>query len=97
MKWERPAFEFQRRQGEQFWQTEEYVSSPPALIIMDETGAVWTLGFARGAGPHGEFAFDVLREGMPTGEFASRIERRKGRIRCYTRSGWKVWNGHSWF
>ena len=89
--------------------TEEYVVSPPALTIIDETGAVWTLGFQMAAptsalmqrytthweAPMGEFAFDVLRNGQPTGEFASRIERRKGKIRVFTRDGWKVWSGRS--
>ncbi len=91
------ALAFQRRQGEQTFVTDNYVSSPPALIIMDERGAVWTLGFNRGEAPHGEFAFNVLRDGVNTGEWASRIERRNGRIRCFTKDGWKVWNGHSWF
>jgi hypothetical protein len=30
-----------------------------------------------------------------TGEFASRIERRNGRIRIFARDGWKIWNGKS--
>jgi len=79
--------------------TEEYVSSPPALRILDETGAVWTLGTeyvqpGRGA-PCGEFAFNVLRNGVDCDEFASRIERRRGRIRIFTATGWKHWTGRS--
>jgi hypothetical protein len=89
--------QFQTLQGPQTFVTDNYVSSPPALIIVDESGAVWTLGFNRGAPPSGEFAFDVLRDGVSVGEFASRIERRAGRIRCFTRDGWKIWNGHSFF
>lgn len=70
--------------------TENYVSVPPALTITDETGAVWTLGVrASVASPRGEYAFHVLRNGLETGECASRIERRKGRVRIFTRSGWK--------
>ena len=96
-------------QGEQQYITEDYVSSPPALVILDETGTVWTLGLQMGApsdevkeryrtrwdAPRGEFAFDVLRNGQPTGEWASRIERRKGRVRIFTRDGWKQWSGRS--
>lgn len=76
--------------------TETYVSSPPALVITDIDGARWCLGdqFARmDDSPRGEFAFNVLRNGVQTGEFASRIERRRGKIRIFTRQGWKSWTG----
>ena len=89
-----------RLQGEQSHITESYVSVPPALTITDERGDVWTLGMnsaPKGATPDGEFAFDVLRNGAGTGEVASRIERRNGKVRIFTRDGWKSWNGHSFF
>lgn len=100
---------YMRLQGEQTHITEEYVSSPPALIILDEQGTVWTLGLQMAAptdalkeryrtrreAPQGEFAFDVLRNGQPTGEVASRIERRRGKIRIFTREGYKTWTGRS--
>lgn len=85
------------RQGEQHFETENYVSSPPALIITDEMGVVWCLGFNKGEAPRGEFAFNVLRDGVNTGVFASRIERRNRKIRCFTAEGWKTWNGRSFF
>lgn len=80
--------------------TESYVSSPPALIIVDEAGIVWTLGMQfgnemGGQDPRGEYCFEVLANGHRTGEYASRIERRSGRIRIFTRSGWKRWNGRA--
>ena len=87
---------FMRLQGPQQHITESYVSVPPALTITDEAGAVWTLGFntqPRDRSPDGEFAFNVLRNGYETGEVASRIERRGGRVKIFTRSGWKRWNG----
>ena len=83
---------------EQTHVTESYVSSPPALTIFDETGAVWTLGnmtAPRGRSPNGEYAFNVLRNGIETGEIASRIERRNKRIRIFTETGWKNWSGRS--
>ena len=100
---------YMKLQGEQTHITEEYVSSPPALVIIDGYGAVWTLGLQMAAAtddmkeryktrwdaPNGEFAFDVLRNGQPTGEWASRIERRKGKIRIFCRGGWKQWTGQS--
>lgn len=83
-------------QGEQHFETENYVSSPPALIVLEPSGVVWSLGFNRVFGPRGEFGFDVLRDGVWTGEWASRIERRAGKVRIFTcESFWKVWNGHS--
>ena len=89
---------YMRRPTQQQFITEEYVSTPPALWIHDERGDVWTLGeqFARMTdAPHGEFAFNVLRNGQDTGEFASRIERRRGKIRIFTRQGFKTWSGQS--
>lgn len=85
---------YMRRKGPQRYITEEYVSSPPALIITDETGAVWTLGF-NGCINRGEYEFDVLRNGYPVGERANRIERRGGRIRIFGPEGSKVWTGLS--
>ena len=85
---------------EQAYETEAYVSVPPALIITDERNDVWTLGFQTGPKaktPNGEFAFNVVRNGFDTGEVASRIERRGGKIRIFTREGWKIWNGRSFF
>lgn len=76
--------------------TENYVVSPPALTIFDEAGSVWTLGnmtAPRGKSPDGEYAFNVLINGIETGEIASRIERRSGRISIFTQDGWKRWTG----
>lgn len=93
-----PIFDYMRPPKEQFHLTESYVSSPPALIIFDETGAVWTLdNDLHTDGPYGEFAFSVLRNGARTGEIASRIERRSGKIRVFTNNGWKTWTGKSFF
>ena len=86
-------FPYMVRQGEQQHITENAVSVPPALTITDEAGAVWTLGFNYGRAPRGEFAFNVLRNGLETGEVASRIERRRGRTWIYTDLGWKVFTG----
>lgn len=82
-------------QREQTHITENYVSSPPALIIVDEANNVFTLGFQQMAGPRGEYGFPVLLNGQPTGEVASRIERRNGKIRIFTETGFKRWTGRS--
>ena len=71
--------------------TQPYVSIPPALIITDANGATWTLGFDY-VQKNGQFYFNVLRNDRDTGELASNIEYRKGRIhiRCSdgTRKTW---------
>lgn len=93
---ERDWLPFFRRPGPQVHVTENYVSIPPALTITDEIGAVWTLGLVRAderLSPKGEFAFNVLRDGEDTTEIASRIERRGGKVRIFTRHGWKRWTG----
>jgi hypothetical protein len=84
---------YMKLQNEQCFETENYVSTPPALLVLEGDGTVWTLGFNQVFGPRGEYAFDVLRNGQPTGEYASRIERRAGRIRIFTVEGFKTWNG----
>lgn len=69
--------------------TENYVSVPPALILTDEAGAIWTLGFKIGPISGGEFTFNVLKNGVDTGEFANRIERRKNEIWIFGADGYK--------
>lgn len=93
-------FPFMTLQGPQTHVTESYVSVPPALVIVDELGAVWTLGFTKFLGDErgvsrGEFAFNVLRNGLPVGEWANRIEMRAGRIRIFGPEGWKQWTGNT--
>lgn len=85
-------------QGEQQHITESYVAVPPALTITDQYGTVWTLGFQtapRGKSPDGEYAFNVLRNGVDVGEIASRIEMRNNRIKIFTADGWKRFNGNT--
>jgi hypothetical protein len=88
---------YMKLEGEQHFETENYVSTPPALVVIESSGHVWTLGFNQIRGPRGEYAFDVLRNGQFTGEYASRIERRAGRIRIFTVDGFKTWNGQRFF
>lgn len=92
-------YDYMLKPKEQLFVTENYVSSPPALWIHDERGDVFTLGDAvllyQADAPQGEFAFIVQRNGVNTGMFASRIERRNGKVRAFTREGWRVWNGRN--
>jgi hypothetical protein len=86
-------FPFMR--GQQTHITESYVSVPPALIIQDNEGAFWTLGFDQGEWRTGEYEFDVVRNGVRTGEHACRIEMKAGQIRIFGSEGWRAWNGRS--
>jgi hypothetical protein len=90
--------EYMFPEQEQKYVTESYVSSPPAARVTDERNDVFTLGYVyqvQRDSPRGEYAFNVLRNGCDTGEYASRIERRNGKVRIFTRNGWKVWNFRS--
>lgn len=86
---------YMRPSGPQMHITESYVSTPPALTITDETGAVWSLGMTNRGVHGGEFAFDVLRNALMSGEIANRIERRNGKIYIFGPEGRKAWNGRS--
>lgn len=80
---------FMVRDGDQQHVTEDYVSVPPALTITDEAGAIWTLGFRNAGVQRGEFAFNVLRNGIEIGMVANRLERQQGRVRAFTETGWQ--------
>jgi hypothetical protein len=58
---------------------------PPALIITDSDGSTWTFGFTYNV--YGEI--NVLRNDVDTGEFAQRIEYRKGVVKLFGKSGWR--------
>jgi hypothetical protein len=78
--------------------TEAYVASPPAAYIISTAGNVFSLGFVyqeERDRPTGNYAFNVLVNGYETGEFATFIEKRQGKVRIKVKAGWKVWNGHS--
>lgn len=63
--------------------TESSVVIPPAYIITDSDGAAWTFGTEFNA--YGEII--VLRNDVPMGEFAQRIEYRNGVVCLYGRAG----------
>lgn len=79
--------------GERYFrarETEADVVIPPALLITDERGDCWTIGVRHNA----DLEFTVLRNDVWTGEFASRIDyRRGGRVKIHGRYGTKTWNG----
>lgn len=75
-------------------QTEPYVEIPPALIITDSSGATWTLG-TEYIGEGWNMEFNVLRNDVDTGEFASRIVYQRHKVRIFGRAGWRVWTGKS--
>ena len=54
--------------------TENYVCSPPALRILDEAGDVWALGLQYFPTPKDGYAFNILKNGEDTGEWATKLE-----------------------
>lgn len=89
-------FPFMEAGKEEQPESEAYVVSPPALWILDKERARWTMGFMRPhRDPHrtGEYEFDVVRNGKPTGEYACRIEYKRGVVWIFGADGWRHWNG----
>jgi hypothetical protein len=76
--------------------TESYVTIPDALYIVDDDGAVFTLGFTY-IEVGWRFEYIVLRNDVPTGQFAERIEytRRAGHsgtIRFFGKDGVRIFS-----
>lgn len=74
--------------------TESYVVCPPAMYITDDDGSILTMGFDYVEYPH-HYEFMVLRNDVPTGQFAERIEytRRAGHsgiVRLFGKDGTRV-------
>jgi hypothetical protein len=95
-------FSYMKPQGPHMPLTERYVAIPPALWIRDEEGALWTLGFDYNEVEwrSGRYEYDVVRNGVKTGEFARVIEYRVNSrgtkvVRIFGSEGWKNWNGTS--
>lgn len=89
-------FAHMKPQGPHMPISEAYVCIPPALVIRDDEGALWTLGFEQNNYARcGEFEFDVVRNARKTGEKACRIEFRKGKVRIFGEAGWRTWNGRT--
>lgn len=71
--------------------TESYVCIPPAFMITDSDGAVWTIGFNYRI-HNNEYEWNVLRNDVDTGEFAKVIEYRQSKVRILNQFGWKEFN-----
>jgi hypothetical protein len=74
--------------------SESYVEIPPAYVITDERGGMWSFG-TEYVLHDGEFEFNVIRNDVDTGETAKRIVYLRGRVRIFGRDGWRVWTGRS--
>jgi hypothetical protein len=74
--------------------TEPYVCIPPALLITTKDGDAWSLGSeylqTGGWSRFARFYWNVVRNGVSTGEFADKIEYRRGVLRIFTQTGVKV-------
>ena len=74
--------------------TERDVEIPPAFMITDETGAMWSFG-TEYALHNGHYEFNVIRNDVDTGEVASKIVYRGGVVTIFGRDGWRRWSGRS--
>jgi len=59
--------------------TESDVEIPPAFLITDSDGAMWTFG-SQYTIHHGEYKFSVMRHDVDTGEVAKRFVYRRGLV-----------------
>jgi hypothetical protein len=75
--------------------SENYVAVPPAHLITDFDGAMWTFGPEYEL-KNGLFEFNVLRNDIDTGEVAHKIER-SGRVVTIYGYGYgrKRWTGRT--
>ena len=71
--------------------SENYVSVPPAFLLTDSKGGMWTFGPSYEL-HNGEHLFAVMRNDVDMGETAKRLECKNGQIRIFGRDGWKVWS-----
>jgi hypothetical protein len=74
--------------------SERDVEIPPAHLITDERGGMWTLG-PEYTLHDGQFEFSVLRNDVDTGEMAAKIVYRGGVVTIYGRDGRRRWTGRA--
>jgi hypothetical protein len=72
--------------------SENYVTVPPAFLITDSDGAMWTFGAGQYETHNGEFEFPVMRNDVDMKEVAKRIEYVRGRVRIFGHYGWKTFS-----
>lgn len=75
--------------------SERDVEIPPAFLITDEAGGMWTFGNEYVEPVGGVFEFSVKRNDIDTGETAYKIAYRRGIVTIYSRNGRKRWSGRS--
>lgn len=72
--------------------SERDVEIPPAFLITDADGAIWSFG-AEYVIHAGQFEFNVIRNDSDTGEMASKIVYRGGVVTIYGKDGRRRWTG----
>lgn len=74
--------------------SERDVEIPPAFMITDETGGMWSLGNEYEL-HNSQLEFNVIRNDVDTGEMASKIVYRGGVVTLFGRAGMRRWSGRS--
>lgn len=73
--------------------SENGTTIPPARIITDSEGGMWTFGTEYAQYAHnGEYEFNVLRNDVDTDEVAKRIVMERGVVTIYGSYGRKRWS-----
>lgn len=75
--------------------SEPYVEIPPARVITDTSGAMWSFGQSYVKLDNGYYEFNVIRNDRDLDEYAQKIVYQKGRVRIFGKDGWRVWNGRT--
>ena len=74
--------------------SERDVEIPPAFVITDERGGMWSLG-TEYVNHGGQLEFNVIRNDVDMGEMASKIVYRGGIVTIYGSAGRRRWNGRA--
>lgn len=75
--------------------SEAYVEIPPARLITDATGAMWSFGTSYKFDRDGHYQFNVVRNDRDLDEYAQKIVYQRGKVRIFGNGQWRVWNGRA--
>lgn len=75
-------------------QSQPDVEIPPAFMITDSAGGMWSLGTSYVI-RNGVYEFNVIRNDVDLDEYASKIVYRRRVVWIFGQEGWRQWNGRA--